>query len=73
MTYRLTLDNMSCDHCVRRVSKALGAVPGVRVGDVGVGSATVDATDDAALAAALAAVTDAGYPARATRAAEGRA
>jgi hypothetical protein len=33
----------------------------------------VDVPDDAALAAALAAVAEAGYPARATRAAEGRA
>ena len=73
MTYRLTLDNMSCDHCVRRVSQALASVPGVRVEDVTVGSVTMDATDEAALAAALAAVADAGYPAQATRSAEGRA
>jgi copper chaperone CopZ len=73
MTYRLALDNMSCDHCIRRVSKALAGVPGVHVGEVAVGSATVDAADDAALTAALAAVTDAGYPARATPAAERRA
>ena len=73
MTYRLMLENMSCDHCVRRVGKALQAVPGVRVGEVAVGSATVDTTDDAALAAVLAAVAEAGYPARATRLAEGRA
>jgi len=73
MTYRLSLEHMSCDHCVRRVGKALGAVPGVRVGEVSVGAATVDAADDAALAAALAAVAEAGYPAKATRAAEGGA
>jgi copper chaperone len=73
MTYRLSLAHMSCDHCVRRVTKALAAVPGVRVADVAVGSATVDAADDAALAAALAAVAEAGYPATATAAGESRA
>ena len=73
MTYRLTIDNMSCDHCVRRVGKALAGVPGVRVAEIAVGTATVNAPDDAALAAALAAVADAGYPARATQAAGDRA
>jgi copper chaperone len=73
MTYHLSLEHMSCDHCVRRVSKALGSVPGVRVGDVTVGSAIVDAADDAALAAALVAVAEAGYPAQVTSTPESRA
>ena len=37
----LAIDGMSCGHCVGRVSKALGALPGVKVEHVEVGSASV--------------------------------
>ncbi len=37
----LKIGGMSCGHCVMHVTKALKAVPGVEVGDVQVGSATV--------------------------------
>ncbi|MCC7195971.1 MAG: heavy-metal-associated domain-containing protein [Gemmatimonadaceae bacterium] len=39
MTMRI--EGMSCGHCVKAVSKALGALPGVAVDKVEVGSATV--------------------------------
>ena len=38
---RLTIDGMSCGHCVAAVEKALGDVEGVRVQDVEVGSARI--------------------------------
>jgi copper chaperone len=37
----LKVNGMHCDACVRRVTKALGAVPGVEVKHVEVGSASV--------------------------------
>ena len=39
---RLEIDGMSCDHCVRAVTTALRALPGVRVEEVAIGRATVD-------------------------------
>lgn len=37
----LTIDGMSCAHCVRAVEQALSSVPGVTVEEVVVGSARV--------------------------------
>jgi copper chaperone CopZ len=64
-TVTLSITGMSCDHCVRRVTKALAAVPGVTVRQVTVGHATVDYNDQPdALAAIVRALDDAGYEAR---------
>jgi copper chaperone CopZ len=64
-TLHLTITGMSCDHCVRRVEKALARVPGVTVKQVTVGRATVDYSGQPeALAAIVQAVDDAGYQAR---------
>jgi copper chaperone CopZ len=61
----LTIDGMSCDACVRHVTNALQAVPGVRVQRVAVGSATVAYDPAKASPAALAeAVREAGYTVR---------
>ena len=60
----LSIDGMSCGHCVARVKKTLAAVPGVSVEDVQIGTARVGADTPAALDQALAALADAGYPAR---------
>lgn len=59
----LTIDNMHCGACVRRVTAALNAVPGTRVEQVEVGMARVEssATDDVLIAA----VGKAGFPAHA--------
>lgn len=38
---QLKIDGMHCDGCVRRVTQALGALDGVRVESVVVGSAAV--------------------------------
>ncbi len=61
----LSIDGMSCGHCVQAVTKALSAVPGVAVMSVGVGSATIETTDRSAAAKAVAALASAGYPAKA--------
>jgi copper chaperone CopZ len=37
----LTIEGMSCGHCVRAVDRALRGVPGVQVEEVAVGSAVV--------------------------------
>jgi copper chaperone CopZ len=44
----LTLEGMTCDHCVRAVNQALRSVPGIQVEQVEVGSAIV-AYDPAAV------------------------
>lgn len=38
----LTIEGMSCEHCVRAVRGRLERTPGVKVDDVHVGSATVE-------------------------------
>jgi copper chaperone len=62
----LTIDGMSCGHCLNSVRGALGRVPGVAVESVSIGRATL-AFDPAAVNAAqiAAAVTAAGYTAHA--------
>jgi copper chaperone CopZ len=40
-TLKLTIEGMSCEHCVRAVKNRLTATPGVAVDDVAVGSATL--------------------------------
>lgn len=61
---KLTIEGMSCQHCVRAVRGRLERTAGVRVGDVQIGSATmeydpsqtnVDAIEDA--------IADEGYTA----------
>lgn len=60
----LAIKGMSCGHCVRAVSSALAAVPGVQVKDVRIGSATVEVESGALRADDLVrAVDDAGYEA----------
>ena len=58
---------MSCGHCVSAVKRSLADVQGVSVDSVSVGSADVsfDPTQTAQ-EAIIAAVSDAGYPARVT-------
>jgi len=62
----LSIDGMSCGQCVQAVTKALSAVPGVRVGSVAVGTAEIEAEDNSVAGQAVAALEAAGYPARAT-------
>lgn len=39
---KLTIEGMSCTHCVRAVRGRLERTPGVRVDDVQIGSATME-------------------------------
>ena len=66
----LEIDGMSCGHCVGAVKRSLADVQGVSVDAVSVGSADVR-FDPARTgqAAIVAAVRDAGYPARVVAAA----
>jgi copper chaperone len=62
----LTITGMSCDHCIRAVSKTLASVPGVVVKHVDVGRAQVEYDGRSeSLNAIVHAVDDAGYEARA--------
>jgi copper chaperone CopZ len=66
----LDITGMSCNHCVARVKKAIDSLPGVHRSDVEVGRASVSFDPSAVSADELtAAVTQAGYPARAEGAA----
>jgi copper chaperone len=38
---KLTIEGMSCEHCVRAVKNRLSATPGVAVDQVAIGSATL--------------------------------
>ncbi len=61
----VTIEGMSCGHCVMHVRKALEALPGVSTEVVEIGRATVSfdpATVD--VARIEAAVSEEGYPAR---------
>jgi copper chaperone CopZ len=40
-TLKLTIDGMSCAHCLNRVQKALGALSGVHIASVQIGQATL--------------------------------
>jgi copper chaperone CopZ len=65
MQLGLTIDGMSCGHCVGRVRQALEAVPGIRIDALTIGSATVSYDPDRTSPAAIAcAVTNAGYETR---------
>lgn len=62
---KLSIEGMSCGHCVAQVTKALKTVPGVAVENVAVGSAEVSFDPSKVERTALAqAVTGAGYAAR---------
>ena len=64
MKLQMTIDGMSCGHCVRAVRNALEALPGVTVEDVRVGAATIEADGSpASIETIKAAVEDAGYAA----------
>ena len=62
--FTLRIDGMHCGSCVRRVSQALAATPGVEVKEVSVGAARIrSAAEPAPVELAIAAVGKAGYAA----------
>ena len=56
----LSIDGMSCGHCVQTVTKALSGVPGVKVRAVAVGSAEIDTSSPNAANDAVAGLDGAG-------------
>ncbi len=48
MTETLTIDGMTCEHCVRAVREALAGVDGVTVESVQIGEARVDVDESRA-------------------------
>ena len=62
--FKLKIDGMHCGACVRRVSQALAATPGVVVNEVSVGTAKLSSAEEPApVDLAIAAVAKAGYAA----------
>jgi copper chaperone CopZ len=62
--FALKIDGMHCGSCVRRVSQALAATPGVVVNEVSVGAAKLSSTEEPApIDLAIASVAKAGYTA----------
>jgi copper chaperone CopZ len=47
MKHDLSIQGMHCDRCVSRVKALLGKVPGLTVGEVTIGHASIDADTDA--------------------------
>jgi copper chaperone CopZ len=64
-TTTLSIDGMTCGHCVQAVTKTLSAVPGVKVTSVAVGAAVIESVDGWATGRAVNALEEAGYPAKA--------
>ena len=61
---KLEVSGMSCGHCVGAVREALAGVPGVKVDDVRIGSASVTIDETKTTVGDLVdAVSDAGYEA----------
>lgn len=60
---RLNITGMTCEHCVRAVTKALKAVPGVIDAEVTLQPGQAIVHGEAALSELIAAVTTEGYSA----------
>jgi copper chaperone CopZ len=64
-TLKLTIDGMSCGHCLNRVQKALATIPGIQVTSVQIGRATLEYDPAARSAESIAEVVSAtGYRAQ---------
>ena len=61
MKLNLKIDGMGCEHCVKSVREALEGINGVKVLDVKIGSAEVEAENDSVLNEIKEKLDDAGY------------
>jgi len=59
--FKLSIEGMSCGHCVKRVTNALNEVSGVKSASVDLASKSAVVEGEADEAALKAAVEDAGY------------
>ncbi|WP_029759293.1 MULTISPECIES: heavy-metal-associated domain-containing protein [Fusobacterium] len=61
MKLNLKIDGMGCDHCVKSVREALEGIEGVKVLDVKIGSAEVEAENEGVLKEIKEKLDDVGY------------
>ena len=61
MKLNLKIDGMGCEHCIKSVREALEGVNGIKVLDVKIGSAEVEAENDSVLNEIREKLDDAGY------------
>lgn len=61
-TYQVTIEGMTCGHCVMSVKNELSKVPSLKIKEVKIGSAVVETEESAAVEEKLSrAVEEAGY------------
>ena len=61
MKLNLKIDGMGCEHCIKSVKEALETVKGIKILDVKIGSAEVEAENDSILNKIREKLDDAGY------------
>ena len=61
MKLNLKIDGMGCEHCIKSVREALEGVNGVKVLDVKIGSAEIEAENDSVLNEIKEKLDDVGY------------
>ena len=61
MKLNLKIDGMGCEHCIKSVIEALEEIKGIKVLDVKIGSAEVEAENDSILNEIKEKLDDAGY------------
>ena len=61
MKLNLKIDGMGCEHCIKSVREALEGINGIKVLDVKIGSAEVEAENDSILNKTREKLDDAGY------------
>ena len=61
MKLNLKINGMACEHCIKSVKEALGEIKGIKVLDVKIGSAEVEAENDNVLNEIREKLDDVGY------------
>ena len=61
MKLNLKIDGMGCEHCIKSVREALEEIKGIKVLNVKIGSAEVEAENDSVLNEIKEKLDDAGY------------
>ena len=61
MKLNLKIDGMGCEHCIKSVRETLEGINGVKVLDVKIGSAEIEAENDSVLNEIREKLDDAGY------------
>lgn len=61
MKLNLKIDGMGCEHCVKSVRETLEGIDGIKVLDVKIGSAEIEAENDSVLSEVKEKLDDAGY------------